>query len=99
MPLYKTIKVNPDTILYIWKIEEPLQELSEDVGLTNHCQSRVDGMLSEIHKRGFMSVRHLLKHAGYTDFDLFYDEKGKPHLKDGKCISITHSYHFSGIID
>lgn len=98
MPLYKTIKVNPDTILYIWKIEEPLQELSEDVGLTNHCQSRVDGMLSEIHKRGFMSVRHLLKHAGYTDFDLFYDEKGKPHLKDGKCISITHSYHFSGII-
>ena len=98
MPLYKTIKVNRTTTLYIWKIEESFQELSEGVGLTNHCQNRVDEMLSEIHKRGFMSVRQLLKHAGYTDFDLFYDDKGKPHLKDGKHISITHSYYFSGII-
>ena len=27
-----------------------------------------------------------------------YDEFGKPHLKDGKCISITHSFIFSGVI-
>ena len=40
----------------------------------------------------------LLLEAGYTDFDLFYDKFGKPHLKDGKEISITHSYNFSGII-
>ncbi len=30
--------------------------------------------------------------------DLFYDEFGKPHLKDDKYISITHSFNFSGII-
>jgi len=29
---------------------------------------------------------------------LYYDENGKPHLKDGKYISITHSFTFSGII-
>ncbi|MEZ4874366.1 MAG: 4-phosphopantetheinyl transferase [Flavobacteriaceae bacterium] len=45
-----------------------------------------------------MSVRHLLVHSGYTDFDLYYDDNGKPHLRDGKKISITHSYVFSAII-
>jgi len=29
---------------------------------------------------------------------LFYDENGKPHLKDGKRISITHSFNFSGVV-
>jgi len=43
-------------------------------------------------------VRHLLQKVGYTDADLIYDEFGKPHLKDGKFISITHSFTFSGII-
>jgi phosphopantetheinyl transferase len=28
---------------------------------------------------------------------LYYDE-GKPHLKDDKYISISHSHHFSAII-
>jgi phosphopantetheinyl transferase len=39
-----------------------------------------------------------LQTAGYTDFDLYYDELGKPHLKDDKYISITHSHNFSAII-
>jgi 4'-phosphopantetheinyl transferase EntD len=45
-----------------------------------------------------LSVRHLLREFGYTDQDLFYDDNGKPHLKDGKHISITHSFTFSGVI-
>lgn len=98
MPLYKTITVNDNTRVYIWKIEEDINMLSRNISLTDHCQHRVDGMKSELHKRGFMSVRHLLAEAGYTDHDLFYNEVGKPHLKDGKHISITHSYTFSAII-
>ena len=35
---------------------------------------------------------------GYVDHDLYYDDKGKPHLHDGKQISITHSFEFSAII-
>src|SRR5690606_17053789 len=34
----------------------------------------------------------------YTDFDMYYDTGGKPHLTDGKNISITHSFGFSAII-
>ena len=98
MPLYKTITVNDTTKVYIWKIEEDLHTLSRNIKLTKHCQNRVNGMKSELHKRGFMSVRHLLAEAGYTDHDLYYNATGKPNLHDGKHISITHSYTFSAII-
>jgi len=98
MALYKTITIDERTKVFIWKIEEPYNWLAKGIELTEHCQNRVNSMKSEIHRRGFMSIRHLLAEAGYTDFDLYYDELGKPHLKDGKYISITHSYEFSAII-
>lgn len=98
MPLYKTITVNPSTKVFIWKVEESLDWLGEGISLTPHCQQRVDGMKSEIHRRGFMSIRHLMAEAGYVDADLYYDDLGKPHLKDNKHISITHSFNFTGII-
>ncbi|MDT0641200.1 4'-phosphopantetheinyl transferase superfamily protein [Zunongwangia sp. F363] len=98
MSLYKTITVDEHTKILIWKIEESLEWLSKGVHLTEHCQKRVDGMKSEIHRRGFMSIRHLMAEAGYTDHDLYYDELGKPHLRDHKYISITHSFNFTGII-
>ena len=98
MPLYKTITVNATTIVHIWKIEEDINTLSRNIKLTDHCQNRLQGMKSELHQRGFMSIRHLLAEAGYTDFDLYYDKNGKPHLHDGKHISITHSYTFTAII-
>ncbi len=55
-------------------------------------------MKSELHQRGFLSVRKLLLIAGYSDFDLFYDESGKPHLLDNKFVSISHSHQMSAVI-
>lgn len=98
MPLYKTITVHSSTKLYVWKIEESEPELAKSVELTPYCQKRMDCMKSELHRRGFLSIRHLLREEGYVDADLFYDEFGKPHLKNGKKISITHSNNFTGII-
>ncbi|NAY91977.1 4'-phosphopantetheinyl transferase superfamily protein [Muricauda sp. JGD-17] len=98
MPIYKTITVSPTTSVYIWKVTEREDVLSDGIVLTPHCQNRMDGMKSETHRRGFLSIRHLMAEAGYVDSDLFYDDFGKPHLKDGKYISITHSHNFTGII-
>lgn len=98
MPLYKTITVNPHTKVFIWKIEESFETLSDGVELTEHCTNRVDNMKSEMHRRAFMSIRHLMALEGFTDKDLYYDENGKPHLTGDKHISITHSFHFSAII-
>jgi 4'-phosphopantetheinyl transferase len=98
MPLYKSISVNSQTTVKIWKIEESYDDLFQPLDLKPHSLKRVLGMKSELHQRGFLSVRHLLREFGYTDQDLYYDNNGKPHLKDGKHISITHSFTFSGVI-
>ena len=98
MPLYKKIQFNSATAIYIWKITESYEQLFAEVSLNPKCQSRITAMKSQLHQRGFLSVRKLLNEAGYTDFDLHYDEFGKPYLQDGKHISITHSHHFSSII-
>ena len=98
MPLYKTISPNSQTTVKIWKITETYNELLSPLELKPNSMERVLGMKSELHQRGFLSVRWLLREFGYTDKDLFYDECGKPHLKDGKHISISHSFNFSAVI-
>ena len=98
MPLYKSIAVNSQTDVKIWRITESFEELLEPLDLSENSMARVMDMKSSIHQRGFLSVRHLLRAFGYTDQDLYYDQNGKPHLKDGKFISISHSFQFSGVI-
>ena len=98
MPLYKTINHNSTTQILVWKITESLEELLGNAVLKEKTQIRLNKMKSEMHQRAFLSVRMLLKEAGYTDFELHYDEFGKPYFLDGKHVSITHSHHFSAII-
>ncbi|WP_392348829.1 4'-phosphopantetheinyl transferase family protein [uncultured Polaribacter sp.] len=98
MALYKTLTVNKVTKVLIWKIEESISKLQEGIVLSENSTTRLNSMKSQLHQRGFLSIRHLLKEVGYTDADLIYDEFGKPHLKNGKFISITHSFTFTAII-
>jgi len=98
MPLYKTIILNPTTQILVWEITESFQELFDTVVLNENNSNHLNGMKSEMPQRSFLTVRKLFQEAGYTDFDLYYDEFGKPHLHDGKHISITHSHQFSAII-
>ena len=98
MPLYKTISASENTTVYVWKIEESYDELIDSLHLNSRSIERISNMKSELHQRGFLSVRYLLKVAGYSDDDLFYTNDGKPHLKNGKHISISHSFIFSAII-
>ncbi len=98
MPLLKTIALNDYTQLFVWKISETFDELFQSVALKDVSMARVESMKSESHQRGFLAVRRLLMEAGYSDFDLYYDEFGKPHLGNGKHISISHSHDFSVIV-
>jgi phosphopantetheinyl transferase len=98
MPLFKTIQYNSATQILVWKISESYEELHDAITLNDKNSIRLAGMKSQLHQCAFLSVRKLLHLVGYTDFDLRYDEFGKPHLTDGKYISITHSHNFSAII-
>ncbi|HLO74098.1 MAG TPA: 4'-phosphopantetheinyl transferase superfamily protein [Flavobacterium sp.] len=97
MPLHRIIHINETTTAYFWHITEDVTSLFRAVSLKDTSLFRLEGMKSEEHQRGFLAVRMLLQHLGYTDYDLTYDEAGKPNLSDGKNISISHSHEFSCI--
>ena len=111
MPFYKKINVNEHTVAYFWKITEDILWFNKKSVLNDNSKLRLQNMLSVSHKKGFLAVRMLLQHINLTDFDLFYDAFGKPHLevegqksKDKifereikKYISISHSHDFSCI--
>ncbi len=96
MSLFTTI-LKDDIAVYVWNITETFEDLFDEVYLKDINLIRLNNMKSEIHQRGFLSVRKLLQEIGYNDNDLFYDEFGKPHLNDGKYISISHSFEMSAI--
>ena len=98
MPLYKTITVEPGVKAYIWHVTESEDKLSANMFLQPNSLLRIKGMKSELHRRAFISIRHLLGVAQYSDKDLYYDKAGKPHLRDGCFISISHSHQYTGII-
>lgn len=102
MPLYKTINfsrsLGTSTQILVWKITESYEQLFSEIQLNEKSLMRLNAMKSQLHQRAFLSVRKLLQQAGYSDFDLFYDEFGKPHLHDGKHVSISHSHEFSTLI-
>ncbi len=98
MPIYKTISDKGGTTIHIWKIEETFEELRNGLVLTENSISRLSGMKSQLHQKGFLSVRHLLKHDGYEDANLYYNEYGRPFLNDDKHISITHSFEFAAVL-
>lgn len=104
MPFYKEIHINEHTTAYFWKISEDVEWLFENVQLNEKSISRLETMNSIEHKKGFLAVRMLLQHIGFSDFDLYYDEFGKPNLKteenetsNSQHISISHSHEFSCI--
>ena len=98
MPLFKTLTVSKTTKVIIWKIEETIEELQKNISLSDYSKQRLASMKSELHQKGFLSIRHLLKEFNIQDTDLHYDEFGKPHLKDGRFISMTHSFNFTAVI-
>ncbi|MHC5201944.1 4'-phosphopantetheinyl transferase family protein [Myroides sp. LJL119] len=87
-----------DAIVYLWKIQETLEDLLIGIKLKQQSIQRVENMKSITHQKGFIAIRQLLKIAGYCDDDLWYDQNGRPNLKDGKFISISHSFEFASII-
>lgn len=104
MPLYQNNFIENASQILVWKITESYEQLFESVQLKEKSLVRLRSMKSELHQRAFLSVRMLLKTAGYSDFDLHYDETGMPHLKPNRYhpepieVSISHSHEFSTII-
>ena len=98
MPLQKTIPIGHNGSVYLWDVTEPELFLSQRISLAPYSVKRLAQMKSELHRRAYLSIRHLMALAGYTDQDLFYDAIGKPHLKDGSYVSISHSFTQTALV-
>ena len=98
MPFFKEISLPNNTSVYLWKINEEISDLKQHLLLTEISTNRLAKMKSESHIKGFLAVRKLLNVIDYTDSDLYYDSFGKPLLKNGKNISISHSHELACII-
>ena len=98
MPLLTTINPWTEAKVYLWKINESFTELRQMIALTDKAEERLASMKSSLHQKGFLSVRALLNQAGLDDRDLFYNDFGKPFLRNGQYVSITHSHERSAII-
>ena len=98
MPLYLHNFPKAQTQLLVWSIDESLDELYSNLVLTDQSKFRIQSMKSDLHQRAYLSVRQLLLLLGYADADLVYDASGKPHLRDGKYISISHSHQLAVVL-
>lgn len=97
MPFYKEININSNTVAYFWKITEDINWFIEKALLNEKSLSRLQTMQSVSHQKGFLAVRMLLQHIDLTDFDLYYDEFGKPHLKVESQMSKVKSQEINNI--
>ncbi|OYU84795.1 MAG: 4-phosphopantetheinyl transferase [Flavobacterium sp. BFFFF2] len=92
MPIVATFTQPFNTRIHIWHCIEPENELLKALTLTDRSLSRLQQMKSESHRMCFLAVRQILLIEGFQDGDLIYDENGKPSLKNGLYVSISHSH-------
>ena len=97
MPIFLDTTTEQGIRLLVWEITENLDELQEDLSLSAHSLARLSGMKSESHQKAFISVRQLLRHAGFSDNELYYTPDGKPHLTTVAHLSISHATEFSAV--
>ena len=97
MPIYKQLKINAKTTVWVWEILESETALEQHVSLTSDCTSKLQSLRASDHRKAFLAVRCLLKAADIPLTDLYYNQNGKPLLKSGVHISISHAKHYAGV--
>jgi 4'-phosphopantetheinyl transferase len=91
--------LNEYSTLGVWKIEEDLPALLNDVNLGPEDKKKYDNFRSTSRKLEFLSVRALLAELLGPEARIVYNKNNKPFLKDGShFISISHSYKLTAIL-
>jgi phosphopantetheinyl transferase len=93
MPQINHIQFN-DTTIYLWQITETEAELLKI--LDEDMPEYIKKYKSELHRKQLLARSILQKRLDLNDV-LYKNEQGKPFLKNGKFISISHAGHYVGI--
>lgn len=99
MPFFKQIEVNQLCTIYLWKIDEEVDQLLELVCLTENDQLKFDSYKSSSRRKEFLATRILAQKILGSSIEIENDEHGKPHLLSSDYqISITHTKGYAGIM-
>jgi len=97
MPLRDHIFLERNIQVFIWQIEESLEDLRSNTLLSTVDREKLSKRKSLQQQKGFLATRKLILHAGIDLASLKYNQNGAPFLDSGKHLSITHSKTQAGI--
>ena len=90
MPIIDYINKSNLVKIITWEVNESNEELLDYLQLNDYRQKKYADLRPK-QAREYLGLRACLKELG-VDYDVNYDEKGKPYLPTDAQISITHSY-------
>ena len=77
--------------LGVWEIMETEAELRKGLDLSSAALERLSQRKSEVHRKGYLAIRQLLKILEIEPQTHQYDPQGAPFLTDGRYLSISHT--------
>jgi 4'-phosphopantetheinyl transferase len=100
MPLLKIESLGPCAQWGVWKIDETIKALKEQIELDAAEETQFSSFKSEVRGKQWLSYRILLNEMlSPAPAYLAYDENGKPALRNSNLfISISHSGEYSAVI-
>lgn len=99
MPICQQININKDCTLIVWKVEESLGELLQQVAFSTDELEKLNSFGSNSRKLEFVATRCLVQTSLGQDVRIKNDEHGKPHLINSNLnISISHTKSYVGIV-
>lgn len=80
-----------------WEITETEAALRKGLHLSTQAEVHCAKRKNEIHRKGYLAVRQLLKSFGVSPQFHQYRANGAPFLTDGRYLSISHAHAFASI--
>ena len=101
MPIVLNKKIDDQTVLAVWKIDETEEQLLSSLQLKQHELDVITSLSAGKRALHWLSTRVLLRKmlntADYIDCQM--DEHGKPYLVNSDThISLSHSYDYASVI-
>jgi 4'-phosphopantetheinyl transferase EntD len=98
MPVCYREIIGVDTEMVLWEITESEADLNIGLTLSAQALQRLSQRKSEVHRKGYLAIRQLLKLLEISPEMHQYDSIGAPYLTDGRFISISHTKNLAAVV-
>ena len=95
MPLTQQFHTPSGGTLYLWRVSERTDHLLQTLSMTDKAKEEWRNITHPKRQREWLVARHLFHELQIHEL-LRYRDNGKPYLKDGRKISISHSHDLVG---